>query len=98
MYFKQVNIQDSVSLCHLISGDTKGILTMFVCKKKYPPSNIGVIIVEKIGGKMKKLATIGVAYNQGGEKFVNGAKEWIFREESRSLQQLDLYGDELEAL
>lgn len=41
---------------------------MFVCKKKYPPSNIGVIIVEKIGGKMKKLATIGVAYNQGGAK------------------------------
>lgn len=48
---------------------------------------------------MKKLATIGVAYNQGGgEKFVNGAKDWIFREESRSIQQLDLYGDELEAL
>ena len=99
MYFKQVNIQDSVSLCHLISGDTGGILTMFVCKKKYPPSTIGVIVVEKIGGKMKELATIGVAYNQGGgENFVNGAKEWIFKEESRRLQQLDLYGDELEAL
>ena len=42
----------------------KGILTMFVRKKKYPSGNIGVIVVEKIGGKMKELATIGVAYNE----------------------------------
>lgn len=87
MYFKQVNIQDSVSLCHLISGDTKGIITMFVCKKKYPPSNIGVIIVEKIGGKMKKLSTIGVAYNERKvENLVNEAKEWISKEESWSIR------------
>ncbi|PVX43995.1 hypothetical protein C7379_1341, partial [Hallella colorans] len=26
---------------------------MFVRKKKYPSGNIGVIVVEKIGGKMK---------------------------------------------
>ena len=51
-------------MCHLILGDTKGILTMFVRKKKYPSGNIGVIVVEKIGGKMKELATIGVAYNE----------------------------------
>ena len=79
MYFKQVNIQDSVSLCHLISGDTGGILTMFVCKKKYPPSTIGVIVVEKIGGKMKKLATIGVAYNQGGRKICQWSKRMDFQ-------------------
>lgn len=30
-------------MCHLILGDTKGILTMFVRKKKYPSGNIGVI-------------------------------------------------------
>ena len=60
-----------VSLCHLISGDTKDILTMFVCKKKYPPSTIGVIVVEKIGGKKKELAKIGVAYNQGGTKILS---------------------------
>ena len=29
---------------------------MFVRKKKYPSGNIGIIIVEKIGGKMKVLA------------------------------------------
>ena len=42
-------------MCHLILGDTKGILTMFVRKKKYPSGNIGVIVVEKIGGKMKDI-------------------------------------------
>ena len=37
---------------------------MFVRKKKYPSGNIGVIVDEKIGGKMKELATIGVAYSE----------------------------------
>ena len=59
---------------HLILGDTKGILTMFVRKKKYPSGNIGVIVVEKIGRKMKELATIGVAYNEDEvENLVNEA-------------------------
>ena len=59
---------------HLILGDTKGILTMFVRKKKYPSGNIGVIVVEKIGGKMKELATIGVAYSEDEiENLVNEA-------------------------
>ena len=83
---------------HLILGDTKGILTMFVRKKKYPSGNIGVIVVEKIGGKMKELATIGVAYNEDEvENLVNEAKEWIFKEESRRHPQLDLYGEERDA-
>lgn len=59
---------------------------MFVRKKKYPSGNIGVIVVEKIGGKMKELATIGVAYNEDEvENLVNEAKEWISKEESRRL-------------
>ena len=85
-------------MCHLILGDTKDILTMFVRKKKYPSGNIGVIVVEKIGGKMKELATIGVAYNEDEvENLVNEAKEWISKEESRRHPQLDLYGEEREA-
>ena len=83
---------------HLILGDTKGILTMFVRKKKYPSGNIGVIVVEKIGGKMKELVTIGVAYNEDEvENLVNEAKEWISKEESRRHPQLDLYGEERDA-
>ena len=79
-------------------GDTKGVLTMFVRKKKYPSGNIGVIVVEKIGGKMKELATIGVAYNEDEvENLVYEAKEWICRENSRRHPQLDLFGDEREA-
>ena len=85
-------------MCHLILGDTKDILTMFVRKKKYPSGNIGVIVVEKIGGKMKELATIGVAYSEDEvENLVNEAKEWISKEKSRRHPQLDLYGEEREA-
>ena len=85
-------------MCHLILGDTKDILTMFVRKKKYPSGNIGVIVVEKIGGKMNELVTIGVAYNEDEvENLVNEAKEWISKEESRRHPQLDLYGEEREA-
>ena len=36
---------------------------MFVRKKRHRSGNIGVIVVEKICGKMKGLATISVAYN-----------------------------------
>ena len=32
---------------------------MFIRKKKYPSGNSGVIVVEKIGGKMKELARTG---------------------------------------
>lgn len=71
---------------------------MFIRKKKYPSGNIGIIIVEKIGGKMKELATIGVAYSENEvESLVSQAKEWISKEESRRQPQLDLYGEEREA-
>ena len=64
---------------------------MFIRKKKYPSGNIGIIIVEKIGGKMKELATIGVAYSENEvESLVSQAKEWISKEGSRRQPQLDL--------
>ena len=54
---------------------------MFVRKKKYPSGNIGVIVVEKVGGKMKELATIGVAYSENEvEGLIAKAKEWISKE------------------
>ena len=49
---------------------------MFIRKKRYRSGNIGVIVVEKIGGKMNELVTIGVAYNEDEvENLVNEAKE-----------------------
>ena len=57
---------------------------MFIRKKRHRSGNIGVIVVEKIGGKMKELATIGVAYSEDEvENLVNEAKEWISRENTR---------------
>ena len=34
---------------------------MYIRKKKYPSGNVGIIVVEKINGKMKELITIGIA-------------------------------------
>lgn len=84
-------------MCHLILGDTKGILTMFIRKKKYPSGNIGVIVVEKIGGKMKELATIGVAYSEDEvENLVNEAKNSIMEKQTRYselLSQIEVFAN-----
>lgn len=34
---------------------------MYIRRKKYPSGNVGIIVVEKISGKMKELTTIGIA-------------------------------------
>ena len=34
---------------------------MFIRKKKYPSGNIGVIVVEKVKGRMRELYTVGIA-------------------------------------
>ena len=61
---------------HLILGDAKGFLTMFIRKKRHRSGNIGVIVVEKIGGNMMDLVTIGVAFIEDEVDFlVNEAKE-----------------------
>lgn len=68
---------------------------MYVRKKKYPSGNIGIIVVEKIGGRMKELATIGIAYNDEEiEGFIVKAKEWIYHEQERRHPRLDLFGEE----
>ena len=51
-----IDKQHFVSLRHLILGDAKGFLTMFIRKKRHRSGNIGVIVVEKICGKIKELA------------------------------------------
>lgn len=74
-------------------GDTDA--KMYVRKKKYPSGNIGIIIVEKINGKMKELATIGIAYNDGDiDGLIVQAKDWIDREKQRRHPRLDLFGEE----
>lgn len=49
---------------------------MFIRKERHRSSSIGVIVVEKNGGKMKELATIGVAYSEDEiENLVKEAEE-----------------------
>lgn len=68
---------------------------MYIRKKKYPSGNVGIIVVEKINGKMKELATIGIARSDDDvETLVKRGKEWIDREQQRRHPRLDLFGDE----
>ena len=71
---------------------------MFVRKKKYPSGNIGVIVAEKANGKMKELATIGVARSEEELAALVGlAEEWISKEKARRHPRLGLFGEEREA-
>ena len=68
---------------------------MFIRKKKYPSGNVGVVIAEKINGRMKELITIGIAKSpEEIDAFVSKAREWIDREEERRHPRLDLFGEE----
>lgn len=68
---------------------------MFIRKKKYPSGNIGVIVVEKTKGKMKELATIGIAQNEGElGVLISKGREWIDKEQGRRHPRLDLFEEE----
>ncbi len=72
---------------------------MFIRKKKYPSGNIGVIVVEKFKGKMKELCTIGIATNESElPDLMEKAGEWIHQHKLSRQPELDLYGEEREAL
>lgn len=54
--------------------------------------------MEKVGGRMKELATIGVAHSEAeADNLVLKAKEWISKEEARRQPRLNLFGEEREA-
>ena len=54
--------------------------------------------MEKVGGRMKELATIGVAHSEAEvDNLVLKAKEWISKKEARRQPRLDLFGEEREA-
>ncbi|MCM1371988.1 MAG: IS1634 family transposase [Bacteroides sp.] len=64
-------------------------------RKKYPSGNIGIIVVEKINGKMKELATIGIASkDEDTEGLIAKAKDWIEGEKQHRHPRLDLFGEE----
>ena len=68
---------------------------MFIRKKKYPSGNVGIVIAEKIDGKMKELVTIGIARSpEEIESLMSKARDWIDREQERRHPRLDLFGEE----
>ena len=74
-------------------GDT--VQNMFIRKKKYPSGNVGIVIAEKIDGKMKELATIGIAKKpEEIDTFISWSREWIDKEQERRHPRLDLFGEE----
>lgn len=71
---------------------------MFLRKKKYPSGNIGVIVVEKVNGRMRELHTIGIARNDDElPTLLSKGRQWIDKEELRRHPRLDLFGDERQA-
>lgn len=57
---------------------------MFIRKKKYPSGNVGIIVAEKINGKIKELITIGIAKRpEEVGTLMSKAREWIDREQER---------------
>ena len=68
---------------------------MFIRKKKYPSGNVGIVIAEKIDGKMKELATIGIAKKpEEIDTLMSKGREWIDKEQERRHPRLDLFGEE----
>lgn len=68
---------------------------MYIRKKKYPSGNVGIIVVEKINGKMKELITVGIAKSdEEVDTLVKRGREWIDREQQRRQPQLDLFNEE----
>lgn len=71
---------------------------MFLRRKKHRSGRIGIIVVEKVSGKMRELATIGASDNPDEiERLVQLGREWIAKEQVRRHPRLDLFGEEREA-
>ena len=86
-----------VSLRHLKTGDANE-KSVFLRRKKHRSGRIGIIVVEKVNGKMRELATIGSSDNPGKiEQFVKLGREWIANEQARRQLLLDLFGEDRKA-
>ena len=79
-------------------GDAKGFLTMFVRKKKNRSGSISVIVAEKNRGKLKEIATIGIAKSEEEvEPLMDQARSWIAERQERIHPTIDFEGRAEEA-
>lgn len=68
---------------------------MYIRRKKYPSGNVGIIVVEKVDGRMKELCTIGIAHSSEEiDNLVSKGRKWIDREKQRRHPRLDLFAEE----
>ena len=68
---------------------------MFVRRKRYPSGNIGILVVEKVDGKMRELIRIGIATTEAEiAELEKKAQDWIYKEQGRRHPRLDLFGEE----
>ena len=76
----------------------KIILIMFVKKIKNRSINTSVIVSEKIKGKYRQLATIGISSDESEiSEFVEEGKLWIRKKELSLNPELDFFGEERQA-
>lgn len=62
---------------------------MYIRRKKYPSGNVGIIVVEKINGKMKELITIGIARSDKEvDALVKRGQEWMAESNSADIRDL----------
>ena len=74
-------------------GDAKGFLTMFVRKKKNRSGSVSVIVAEKNRGKLKEIATIGIAKSEAEvEPLMDQARRWIAERQERIHPTIDFEG------
>ena len=74
-------------------GDAKGFLTMFVRKKKNRSGSVSVIVAEKNRGKLKEIATIGIAKGEAEvEPLTDQARRWIAERQERIHPTIDFEG------
>lgn len=57
---------------------------MFVRRKRYPSGNIGILVVEKVDGKIRELIRIGIATTEAEiAELEKKAQDWIYKEQGR---------------
>ena len=74
-------------------GDANGFLTMFVRKKKNRFGSVSVIVAEKNRGKLKEIATIGIAKSEEEVlPLMDQARRWIAERQERIHPTIDFEG------
>ena len=71
---------------------------MFLRRKKYPSGRTGIIVAEKVRGRMRELCTIGISDDPAElEGLLAKGRLWMDKEDARRHPRLDLFGEDHKA-